>query len=414
MRILLTFESFVGFAGTETYTLAVAKAFERFGHDVLIYSPNRGPMAEHARKQGIRVVGAYDLPATSDLVIFCDTATCHDLAGRYTDAVRIFVAHGSDFLLVAPPQIADRSDLIVTLNDRVRRAIEARAWRPRVVRLRQPIDILRFRSLGPPRSPARRVLVVSNAVKGQRAAMIEEACRATKLELDWIGTTSTSTASPEFALADTDIVIGLGRCVLEAMAAGRAAYVYGVAGGDGWVTPESYHAIEADGFGGTASPEVVVDGSQLIDDLRDWDVGMGEVNRDLATAHHNARDHAIDLINLAREIDPSPPSAVPPDGELAHLVRLEMQNYHRIQAGLNEADRLRMALAQRSDEVDHLRGAVAGLEHEIAALRVRLATAEDQARSGHELLESLRATRRYRLATTIAAPLDRLRGHITR
>jgi hypothetical protein len=39
MRILSTFENFVGFAGTETYTLTVAKELERLGHDLLIYSP---------------------------------------------------------------------------------------------------------------------------------------------------------------------------------------------------------------------------------------------------------------------------------------------------------------------------------------------------------------------------------------
>ena len=41
-------------------------------------------------------------------------------------------------------------------------------------------------------------------------------------------------------MADADIVVGYGRSVLEAMAMGRAAYVWDHAGGDGWVTPETY------------------------------------------------------------------------------------------------------------------------------------------------------------------------------
>jgi hypothetical protein len=36
MRILLSFENFIGFAGTETYVLTVAKELDRLGHDVKV------------------------------------------------------------------------------------------------------------------------------------------------------------------------------------------------------------------------------------------------------------------------------------------------------------------------------------------------------------------------------------------
>ncbi len=49
MRVLLSFENFTGFGGTETYTLTVAMELDRLGHDVAVYSPNHGAMAEFAR-----------------------------------------------------------------------------------------------------------------------------------------------------------------------------------------------------------------------------------------------------------------------------------------------------------------------------------------------------------------------------
>ncbi len=388
MRALLTFENFVGFGGTETYTLTVANELERLGHDVLIYSPNRGAMAEHARQRGVRVVGADELPNERELVISCDAATCHELAHRYPDATRIFVAHSADFMLQAPPQLGDRCHAVVALNDRVARAIEARAWHAPLIRLRQPIDLFRFRATGAARSPARTVLVISNYLKDARAAMVEAACRANGLELSWIGLTTTPSAAPELALASADIVIGLGRSVLEAMAAGRAAYVYGTSGGDGWVTPERYPAMEADGFAGTSASEVVVDADRLTKDLGASNELMGEVNRDLASAHHSSRKHATELVELARTLDPTPPAEPSPNDELAHLVRLEFQNLNRIWSALAEASVLRaqLAAAQESSR-----------------------TAEEAARTAYELLEQLRRTRRYRLACRIAAPLDRLR-----
>ena len=396
MRILLTFENFVHYAGTETYSLTLARELERLGHDTVIYSPNRGPIAEHAAAQGVRVVGTRELPSERDLVIFCDAATCHELATRYARAVRIFVAHSADFMLQAPPQLEDRCQAVIALNDRVRRAVAARAWHPRIVRMKQPIDLLRFRALALPRSPARVALVMSNYLKAPRAAMVEDACRAAGLELDRIGMPRTPTAAPELALARADLVIGCGRSALEAMAAGRATYVYGVAGGDGWVTPDRYAAMEADGFAGTAAPDRMIDKDRLAKELAAYDEHMGEACRDLASANHSVRVHASELVELARELDPTPPAAPSHGDELAHLVRLELQNFARIWPNLAEVERVRALLDARDEE--------------LATLRDRLAAAEAAARAAGDALESIRETRRYRFACRIAAPLDRMRG----
>jgi hypothetical protein len=353
-------------------------------------------MADQAAAQGVCVVGLHKLPAERDLVVFSDAATCHELAARYANAVRLFVAHSADFMLQAPPQLEDRCQAVIALNNRVQRAIAARAWHPRIVRLRQPIDLLRFRALAPPRSQARVVVVLSNRIKGPRAGMIEDACRAAGLEPEWIGLPTTPTAAPELALAQADLVIGCGRCALEAMAAGRATYVYGVSGGDGWVTPDLYPAMEADGFAGTAARERVINKDRLAEDLSSWDSQMGEVCRDLASANHSAREHASGLVELARELDPTPPAAPSHSDELARLVRLELQNFARIWPNLAEVERMRELLD--------------GREHEISTLRDRLAATEAAARIANNQLEFIHETRRYRLACRIAAPLDRMRG----
>ncbi|HEY5317362.1 MAG TPA: hypothetical protein VIJ20_05245, partial [Solirubrobacteraceae bacterium] len=254
--------------------------------------------------------------------------------------------------------------------------------------------------LGPGRPVARTALVSTNYVEGPRARVIEDACRAGGLQLTWIGATSSSTATPEFAIAGADIVIGLGRSVLEAMAAGRAAYVYGVVGGDGWITPERYPAMEADGFAGTSVTEEIVDAERLAGDLADWDASMGEINRDLASAHHSAREHAIALVDLARTLERTPPAEPSLSDELAHLIRLQWRTEGRLTASRAEVARLRSALAEVELEA-------AAVHTESESLRTRLIEAE-------ATLGVLRHTRRYRLATRIAAPWDRLRKAASR
>lgn len=389
MRVLLSHESLVGFGGTETYAITVARALERLGHDVTIYSPNRGPMAEFARGHGVRVVGRDELPRSCELLLASDAATCHELASRCGDPVRVFVAHSADYLLQAPPQLRERCQAVVVLNDRVRRAVAARAWHPPIVRLRQPIDLQRFRPLAVPSTSRPTALMVSNYVTGARARLLEAACEAAGWKLTAVGTTTRPTPVPELAIGGTHAVIALGRSLLEGMAAGRAAYVYGVVGGDGWVTPDRYPAMEADGFAGTAMADVTLDVERLTNDLATWDERMGEVNRDLASAYHSAREHAIELVDLARGLETQPRPEPLLSDELAHLVRAQWQTELWANGAMAGVEELKALLAEAD---------------------ARAVDLEALARRANEQLEELRSTRRYRLACRIASPLDQFRG----
>jgi hypothetical protein len=422
VRILLSFENFIGFGGSETYNLTLAREFERLGHDATIYSPNHGEMAEYARAQGIRVLSYSQLPATCDLVIASDAATCHELAGRYTDGITLMVAHSADHMLQAPPQLPDQCDGVIVLNDRVGRAVEARAWHAPLLRLCQPLALERFWNVGACRPRAESALVSTHYVDGPRAHVIEEACRANGLRVSWIGATTQSTPTPELAIADADLVIGLGRTALEAMAAGRAAYVYGVAGGDGWVTAGRYAAMEADGFAGTAFPDVHIDVTRMSAELGEWTATMGEYNRDLASAHHGVREHAVAVIGFVRELAPAAgPAPVTPSEELARLIRLHWRSDRRATENEREASRLRAELADRDLRVGALREQLADRDRRVGALHEQLADRDRRVGALHEQLVARQAeydrlldTRRYRLAARLAAPLDRWRigrGH---
>ncbi len=389
MRVLLSLESLAGFGGTETYSLTTAIELERLGHDVSLYSPDRGEMATFARDNGVRVLALEELPRSCELLVCSDAATCHELAGRYRDSVTLFVAHSADHMLQAPPQLGDRCQAVVVLNERVRRAVDARAWHAPVVRLRQPIDLLRYWKLGSARAPSRTALLLANHLSASRVRMIEAACQANGIELRWVGASTAPTPTPEFAIADAALVIGLGRSVLETMATGRAAFVYGVRGGDGWVTPERYPAMEADGFTGTSSPELIIDADRLTDELAAWRENMGDVNRDLASAHHSAHEHAVELVKLARNLDHLPAGEPALSDELAHLIRLQRQSELEAFVSSAEAERLRSLLDEADARATHF---------------------QSEARAAREQLEAFRRTRRYRLATLIGSPLDRMRA----
>jgi hypothetical protein len=388
MRIVIGLHAFEQFAGTETYTVTVAEELQRLGHEAIVHSSTAGPIAEVARKLGIPVIVDRDrLPASCDAVLAQDTGSAFQLAGRYPDAVRVMIVHSDYFALQSPPQIQGVCAAVVVMNDRVRRHVEHLAAPLPVVRLRQPVDLRKFGVRGGIPQQARRALILGHYLRGPGADVVAEACRAAGLEPRLVGEPTTPTGTPEQAIADVEVVIGLGRCAVEGMAGRRAAYVYGIAGGDGWVTEDSYEALEADGFGGLATP-TVVDRAKLAADLSEWDPEMGMVNRQLAAAHHNVAEHAVALVALLRDTEAG--EAPPPSRgeELARLVRMEWQTWSRYNGALRENGELRQAL--RTEQR--------------ALYEARRTGADAQ-----EQLESMRASRRYRTAMRLATPVDAVR-----
>ena len=254
-----------------------------------------------------------------------------------------------------------------------------------MVRLRQPIDIEHNGAAGPLPDVPRRALLLSNNPVADRLALIEGACAASGLELVRLGGDSGQAEDPRHALADVEIVIGYGRSVLEAMAAGRAAYVYDRYGGDGWVTVDSYPALEADGFAGRER-ETTIDEARLRSDLRSYAATMGPANRDLVVANHRANVHAQELVELLRPLA-SPQRDRLPHEEMARLVRLEWRA--RV-----EAQALRRELSRRDEQLELSKRQTADAE-----------ARTEQTRSNYESTLSWRATERLRAARDLVRRL---------
>ena len=242
------------------------------------------------------------------------------MASRRSDLRQIFIVHGftgfehpASALRPVPP--------VVVLNDRTAARARALAGAPPVVRLRQPIDIERFRPRGSTPPVARRVLALSNYIEADRLRMLEEVCGDLGLELHRVGVRGEARIDPQAAIVQADIVVGYGRSVLEALAMGRAAYVWDRGGGDGWVTAASYPALEANGFaGGAGFGPVGVD--DLVEHLRAYRPEFGALARDVVTTHHRADLHAIAVADLLRGLGvPNRPPA--PLDEMARLARLQ-------------------------------------------------------------------------------------------
>jgi hypothetical protein len=363
-----------GRGGSQTYILTVADQLQRLGHQVTLYAQLDGDPVDPASARGHRVAAVDGLPEQCDGVIAQDAAGAYELADRLPAAPRLFVMHSDLFSIDTPPQVPEAVAAVVVMSERVERHARALAHAPEIVRLRQPVDTRRFAPAGPLHERPQRALLFGQYLNGSRRELIRAACADVGLDCAVVDA-ERPTADPTVDMAAADIVVGKGRVILEAMACGRAAYVFDLGGTDGWVTAERYPAMEADAFGGQSRPRAAVDRESLGRDLLGYRVEMGLTNRELVLAHHAANRHAQDLVRLLREARPGAPPAEAPLQELARMTRQSWP-----------------------------------LEYEAYALRRELQDAHARQASMERELAAFHRTRRYRLAQALRRPFDVVRG----
>lgn len=344
MELILSTYGFKGFGGSETYLLTAAEHLERLGHRVTLNAVELGPMADKARGRGVRVVeDPAALPDRPDAVLAQDTVTSLELANRFPDTPQLFISHADAIDFQAPPQLSGVISGVVAFNDRVAERVRGSALDVGVWRLRQPIDVDWFSPSGVPRSRPERLLAFSNYLRGPRREFLRAACADLDIEFVQVGYPAGVHPDPRQAILDADIVVGYGRSILEAMACGRAAYVFDHKGGDGWVTPGAYPALEADGFGGRATSATVTP-ERIREDLGRYDIEMGVSNRDLAVGRHAAHQHAAELVQVVQRLASRPRVADDLLPELARVVRVQSQFEQRAIALAQENQALKEQL----------------------------------------------------------------------
>jgi len=408
MDVVIATPALAGPGGAQSYALTAGEHLARLGHHVTLYARELGHVAGQAVEAGLAVAGGEAaLPDRADAVIGgVSQALALELAERYPAATRVWVVHGDNHQL--PPAVPGVVAASVALNDRTRRVAAAVPGGGEVVRLRQPVDLRRFSPRGEPSPAPRTVLLFGNyaALPVERASSLRTAWAGAELEWRTAGWPDLE-LDPAAAIADADIVVGIGRCALEAMACARPVYVHDHAGSDGWLTPERYATIEAGGF--AVSPARLPPGpDELRADLAAYDPALGRAGQDLARLHHDARAHAAELVALIERLAPEP-LALDRSASRALMLMAEAQLRAETAAERYRMEAREWAARFQSLHREHEEIRIAWhAEWEGERERLRAEAAAAGAEADRRLAE-FKATRRYRLGAVLARPLDRLR-----
>lgn len=343
------------------YLVILAEHLERLGHEVRALSAEPLPSTDDLRVVGVE----RDLPLAPDVIYSQDAEAALLLADLYPLTSQLFAAHSDRYEVWLPPQLAGVVARVVVFDERSAERARAAALPQELLRLRRPVDLERHAPRGWVPERPRRARVALDGLSDYRAGLLQRALADARIEIG----------------DEADFVIGRGQAIVDALADGLPAYVYGDEGGDGWVTPARYDLLEADGFSGRAEAAATTF-ERLRADLDAYDPAMGPANRDLAAAH-DARAHVQALVSAFDEVKPRRDPVTAPLRELARLVRVEAASARRAEALAAEAQRARARAEGLAEELVEARERADRLEAEVEELRARGADSSEEEPGPH-------------------------------
>lgn len=254
MKILFTNNTFSTRAGTELYSLDVARRLVARGHTPIAYSPRLGEVADELRRATVPVVDelarVHEPPDLLHLQHHLEamTALLH-----FPGVPAVYVCHGWLPWEEAPPRFP-RILRYVAVDTTTRDRLEHEAGIPaeQIDLQLNFVDLERFRPRDPLPERPRRALLFSNEASEATPLLrvVREACRRTGVALDVAGIAcGRPVARPEEILPAYDLVFAKGRAALEALAVGAAVVPCGVGGMGPLVTAADLDRLRPLNFG---------------------------------------------------------------------------------------------------------------------------------------------------------------------
>jgi len=323
MRILLANSTLALLAGTETATATLARELKRQGHDVACFAPQLGVVSDSLERDGIRCVDSLnrakpfsivlepEFNADFDLILSNHHEITTYLRERFPETFIVSTVHGvihrirdeQGQEMIAPEHPAvGKADRFVAVSEEVKNVLfEQYGIEAEIIR--NSFDLSRFRTERKPAQPKPKQFLINTNYATRdddEVKIIKAVADHYGAKLAAVGQNFVMTEDISKAIEDSDIVVGMGRSVLEGVAMGRLGIVHGRWGTGGIVSPDSVETLRKCNFSGrnsggdfwTVERFIKEIDSLYTEDSLDW--GQAYVASD-----HDIKDQAEKYLSLA-------------------------------------------------------------------------------------------------------------------
>jgi glycosyltransferase involved in cell wall biosynthesis len=293
--------------GSSTYTLTLAVELKNRGHSVAVFSPFSEVIADEMRKQQISVYKNLQELASGQ---FSFIIAQHNILAVMVRSIMpevpmIFICHGKllpQAYLEQPPPIDIDIRKYIAVSERIRDHLIFNHRIPShcVETVRNFVDTQKFLPRGEISQTPGVVLLLSNRCTHRIYKTVKGACRKLSLKLITIGG-NRQVINVEDYINKADLVISLGLGILEAMACGRAAIVYGYLGGDGMITQDNIDLLKKANFSGRVFQKNY-NVEDLIREIKKYHWSMGKTNRAIVLREYNVSTAADKIIDICNDV----------------------------------------------------------------------------------------------------------------
>lgn len=345
MKILFGNNTLDWLAGSETWCLTLAAELKRLGHEVRAYSPQLGFIAMQMEGLGISCVSELKKPAAStkfslqlqddsgaddpDVIICNHNQITKDLHAAYPGVPIIATVHGilhkdpnTGAIFPEHPVTEFKVDQYVAVSEEVQGLLkevygidsviirnffdlEKFKWTPLPVeRMAGPIPETGEQDKPHIRKPETFLINTNYLGKGSpEIDLILEVAKHYDSKVIALGANFTPSWDLQEVIKDADVVVGMGRSVLEGFVMGKIALVHGRWGTGGVLTQKTYDLIKETNFSGRNSQGKLASAQEIIamidesltDDQMAWQLNVGIKN-------HDVREAAKKFLEIAEKL----------------------------------------------------------------------------------------------------------------
>lgn len=274
LKVLLGNHNLDYLAGTETWTYTLAAELRRLGHSVVAFSPWLGQIANRLEAIGVRCVSSLVNADVPNVIICNHHDITMELHHRFPRVPIIATVHGtmhkdsqSHELLPEHPVTDFKVDQYFAVSEEIQ-GLLLKDYSIESLIVRNFFDLTRFSpSQAPPKATPR--TIVRNDNYGTRHdeahEVIEQVAAHYGADLRLIGANFEETWEIESVLRKSDVVVGMGRSVLEGFCMGKVALVHGRWGTGGVLNQDTYDLLKQTNFSGRNSNGRVASSAEIIE-----------------------------------------------------------------------------------------------------------------------------------------------------
>ncbi len=324
LKILLANNTLSLLAGSETWTRTLALQLKSMGHIVSCYSPTLGIISDQLKESGIRCYETIYVSKIKPFNYVLEEAIDHNydviianhhhiveyLREQFPKTPIIATIHGiihfDENGNKAPehPALDSGVNQFVAVSEEVQEMLK-KDYNIDSILIRNAFDIKQFNSLKPANDEPKQFLINTNYQGRDNpvVATIREASKHFNAKVAAIGENFSPMVDVTKAIEDSDIVFGMGRSVLEGVAAGRLGICLGRWGMGGVITEGTVDDIRHFNFSGRNSGGIEALSEDLIELIKKhYNKSTLEWGKNYIARDHNIVLAADEYVRLAREL----------------------------------------------------------------------------------------------------------------